>query len=328
MSLWGAIKKTVSKTVKSVKKIGKLAVPGPVGIVKNVLDGQRIDKAVLTDFKDRLKAIREVAPYAQAVTSMVPGIGTGVAGAIAASAALAAGKRIDAALIAGVEGSLPVAARVGLKAGLQLAAGKNVLKATLEGVRAGLPEGARRGFDVGIALANGRKIQDIAIQQAAGGAKAFLGTVPKIGSIFKVDIPSSKGLTAAAKIVSAVNGKDMAKAKFAASLVARTASAAKLGDPQAISGLAALTKAKNIMSPPRLTKRGSPPRLDRVHKAVVTTAATSKPITGVLFSKNSQKKVIASRGKFARAKTGQYGVLTIQTNGRTFTIRDRFKKVG
>lgn len=72
-----------------------------------VLDGQRIDRAAVANLRDQITAVREVAPYAQTVVSMIPGIGQGASAAIGAGLALAQGMPITEAIKAGVRGALP-----------------------------------------------------------------------------------------------------------------------------------------------------------------------------------------------------------------------------
>jgi hypothetical protein len=134
----------------------------PFGMVEHVLKGERIDHALVNTFKDKVKAVRDIAPYAQTVVSFVPGLGTGVAGAIAGAAAIAEGKPISAAMIAAVKGSVPGGAlgQTAFDIGTKLATGGNLVKASLEAARARLPEAARPAFDIGLAVAQGKKLQD------------------------------------------------------------------------------------------------------------------------------------------------------------------------
>jgi len=60
-----------------------------------VIDGKRIDQAVLDDIKHQVRSFQQVAPYAQMVISVVPGIGPGVSAALSAGLALAEGQSID-----------------------------------------------------------------------------------------------------------------------------------------------------------------------------------------------------------------------------------------
>ena len=104
---------------------------GPFTFADAIVEGERIDRALIADFRDKITAIREIAPYAQTVISFIPGIGQGVSAAIGASLALAQGKPLDEALVAGIEDALPGAPLSGAAFRLTLAAasGDNVLVA-------------------------------------------------------------------------------------------------------------------------------------------------------------------------------------------------------
>jgi len=175
-----------------------------VNVVTNIADGVRLDKVISRSLEDQVRAARDVAPYVQAVISLVPGIGTGISAAIAGGLALAQGKRIDQALMDAAVGALPggvlvqSAARAGIaaargqpidevalqalpvsdqqrelvRASLQLAQdvaqGKPVANSLLEAADsglAGLPPEIRQAVQVGTALAHGENLQNIAISQ-------------------------------------------------------------------------------------------------------------------------------------------------------------------
>ena len=67
------------------------------GVVSKAMDG----------LKTELKIIKDIAPFAQMVISMVPGIGTGISAAIGGCIALAEGQSLADALVAGIKGALP-----------------------------------------------------------------------------------------------------------------------------------------------------------------------------------------------------------------------------
>lgn len=84
------------------------AATGPANMLVDVaIKGKRIDKAVMGQLHEQVKDIKAVAPYAQMVVSMVPGVGTGVSAALGAGMALANGQPIDKALMAGAIEALP-----------------------------------------------------------------------------------------------------------------------------------------------------------------------------------------------------------------------------
>jgi hypothetical protein len=146
--------------------------------------------------KTDIKNARTVAPYAQAVVSLVPGVGSGAAGIIGAASALADGKPIDAAIVAGVRGAVPggpagqalfdvgVAvmqgkkptdamleaiplppeqkqiAIAGLKAAKDIAEGKKVDEAIVNRGMSALPENIRKGAQIGMTLSHAKNLQD------------------------------------------------------------------------------------------------------------------------------------------------------------------------
>lgn len=84
------------------------ATTAPLNMAVDVaVKGKRIDKAVMSQIHDHVKDIKTVAPYAQMVVSLVPGVGTGVSAALGAGLALANGQPIDKALMAGAIEALP-----------------------------------------------------------------------------------------------------------------------------------------------------------------------------------------------------------------------------
>jgi hypothetical protein len=72
-----------------------------------LVEGKRIDKVALGAIKTAVKDFHEVAPYAQMVISLVPGVGPGVSAAIGCGLALADGQPLSQALMTGVEDALP-----------------------------------------------------------------------------------------------------------------------------------------------------------------------------------------------------------------------------
>jgi hypothetical protein len=69
--------------------------------------GGRIDKVILGQLKEQLKEVQQLAPYAEMVVSLVPGVGQGIGAAIAAGVALSEGQPISEALRAGLIGAMP-----------------------------------------------------------------------------------------------------------------------------------------------------------------------------------------------------------------------------
>jgi len=181
--------RVVNKTVNTIKRA-----TGPIGAVTDfawrmspagqaitwgqrgfnavsaVARGERIDRVLrkaaqagISDVKERLKFAEMVAPF-------VPGIGTGVAAALGAANALAAGKPITEAMISAARSSIPGGkfAQVGFDMAVNVARGKNFSQAALDAARAQIPGGraAQAAFDAGLALAQGKKLQQAAFAAA------------------------------------------------------------------------------------------------------------------------------------------------------------------
>ncbi len=76
-------------------------------VVAIAVDGKRIDQVVLNQLKDALKGFKEVAPYAQMVVSIVPGVGPLASAGLSAGLALVEGQPIKDVLKAGLIGAMP-----------------------------------------------------------------------------------------------------------------------------------------------------------------------------------------------------------------------------
>ena len=171
-----AIVKVATAPIHLIEKIPVIGKPfhavmdvAGVHLADRIASGERLDHALLNNFKDTLHGIHDLAPYASTVVSFVPGIGTGFAAAIAAGAALAEGRSITDAAVAAVKGALPGGqlASTGFDAAWKIAHGANVSKVALEAARANLPPAAQKAFDVGLAVATGKSLQN-AIVAALG----------------------------------------------------------------------------------------------------------------------------------------------------------------
>ena len=113
---WKGIDRTVNSIGDAVKKIpvvGPLfhgvlgAAAEPFALSESILKGERVDHAFVDSFKRQIGQVREVAPYAQAVISFIPGVGTAASMAIGAGLAIAAGRPIDEVAVAAVSSALP-----------------------------------------------------------------------------------------------------------------------------------------------------------------------------------------------------------------------------
>jgi len=147
---------------------------GPAAIAidagSRIARGQSLGAALKGAVGGQIDALRNQLKLAEMVAPFVPGIGTGVAAALGAANALAAGRPITEALLASARSALPggAVAQSAFDVALNLAKGKNITQAALEAVRDRLPGGpaARAAFDGAVALAKGKRLQDAAFAAA------------------------------------------------------------------------------------------------------------------------------------------------------------------
>jgi hypothetical protein len=174
------------------------AAAGPFRLADALTHGARIDRAVLGNLKEQLNAARTLAPYAQTVVSMVPGVGSGVAGAIAAGSALAQGRPISEAAIAAVRGAIPggALAQGAFDLAHKIVKGEKVTGAILAAARNQLPAEARVAFDTGLALANGKKMQDVMVKAVVNLTPEGMVPFAKIGSALTSLAPKMSALRA------------------------------------------------------------------------------------------------------------------------------------
>lgn len=174
------------------------AAAAPITTVAHLAEGQPLGQAALDNFKSQIGAIKAVGPYAATVISFIPGIGTGVAAALAAGTALAEGKPIDQALEEGIRGAIPggAIAQAGFDMARKIASGENVGKAALETARAQLPAEAQKAFDVGVAVVSGKQLQQAL---AAGITSLAPDAVKQIFDIGAHVVQTTPGLSGIAK---------------------------------------------------------------------------------------------------------------------------------
>jgi hypothetical protein len=182
----GSVARTVSKVADTVGKIpvlgdiaragigaARLAL-GPTAIAidagSRLARGENLGKAFTGAVRGQFNAVRDQLKLAEMVAPFVPGIGTGVAAALGAANALAAGRPITEAVLAAARSALPGGklAQVAFDVAQNLAKGKNIGEAALAAARDQLPGGpaARAAFDGGVALAQGKRLQDAAFAAA------------------------------------------------------------------------------------------------------------------------------------------------------------------
>lgn len=166
-----------------------------------------------------LSVVKSAAPFIQLGLSFIPGIGTAASAALGAAVALAEGRGITDALIAGAKGACPggpyvatafehAVALVGdLAEGQSLAdaAGREAIEAGRdEAVNAG-GQAAAIAYDTALALAQGKRIQDAGLTAVEAVARGYLPDTPESRAALQVTHGALRGedtiatLTGAAK---------------------------------------------------------------------------------------------------------------------------------
>jgi hypothetical protein len=199
----------VGKPLSSVVNIAN----APLRLADSIAQGNRLDKAVIGNIKSQIKDVKEVAPYAQMVITIVPGVGTIAGGAIGAGIALASGQPIDEALIKGVKGALPGGviaasifdasqavlsgkplAQIGIAAlpidsaqkkaleqtmsyAKDIASGKKISEVALNAVQKNLPADIKKAASIGLAIAQAASVQQKMIQNVTPAVLNQLSTM-------------------------------------------------------------------------------------------------------------------------------------------------------
>jgi hypothetical protein len=206
-----------------------LAIDAGVRVAK----GENVGAALKHAVGGQIGAVRDQLKLAEMVAPFVPGIGSGVAAALGAANALAAGKPITEAILAAARSSLPggAVAQAAFDVALNLAKGQNIADAALAAARDRLPGGpaARAAFDAAVALGKGKRLQDVAF--AAAG---------------KLLPPSPYATDALSFVQRVANGQNIQHA--ALSVVGRSA-LRKLGNYPAIPNLPGPAAMRNLPGP-------------------------------------------------------------------------------
>ncbi len=152
-----------------VKNIGQIYA-SPLKLVSDIATGKNVLNSLSDTVKRDLASAQEIAPYAQAVLSVVPGVGAGVNAALAAGSALAHGQNITDALVQGVKSMVPGGplAQQALETAYNVAKGQSLTDAAASALRSQLPPGpAQMAFDTGLALAHGQSLQQALIEHGS-----------------------------------------------------------------------------------------------------------------------------------------------------------------
>lgn len=256
-----AVKKTIKKIpiLGSVYSAAEALAMLPASAASQLLQGKRIDKIAIGQFKNAIKNVKTLAPYVQTVISFVPGVGTGLSAGIGGALALAEGQSISQALIAGVKSSIPggplaqaafsVATDVmqgkpidqialnalpigqqqkdllrrGLAAAKDLAAGKRVDQVLLDQGIKMLPPAMQKAVQIGTAIGHAKNLQG-ALGAAANGAAQLAGDYAK-------GIPAAKAFKAGVRSPAVMAALHKANASKGA--LTKIVQQAKQGHPQA-----------------------------------------------------------------------------------------------
>ena len=225
--------KAIAKVTAKIPVLGNIthivseAASAPANVAVSIASGERLDHVAMDALKAQLKIVKDVAPYATTVISFVPGIGSGVAAAIGAGAALAEGQSITDAIKSAVRSAIPGGPLVqaGFDVAMKVGSGENVAKAALESARGVLPPAAQKAFDIGLAVASGEKIQTALakgllslagtqLQAVLGAGADAIAKTPGLSDALKtVEAgPASEGFHLAAGLLShaGINEKSLA----------------------------------------------------------------------------------------------------------------------
>src|SRR5512142_2709832 len=160
----------------------------PTHAVSQLVEGKRIDHIALDQFKSALGSVRAIAPYAQTVVSVVPGIGQGISAGLGGALALAQGQSINEAMLTAIKDAIPggpvaqaafavasgalqgkpidqialnalpidteakKALAVGLRSAKALASGQNVSHVAIDAALHQLPQEVQKAVQIGVAV--------------------------------------------------------------------------------------------------------------------------------------------------------------------------------
>ncbi len=233
----GKAVKTAGKAAGSVPVVGdglKAVVDitlDPIALTADIASGGRIDRVALRSLKRNINGAKAIAPYAASVISFVPGVGTGVAGAISAGAALAEGKSIDKAMVEGIKGAVPggkVAQSV-YDVSQAVIAGKTIEQVGV----AALPITSQQkqllssALKVTRAIAEGKKVDKTVINEAmrnlpsaavnaikkAGGSKQLDELVKQVQSKLPKEVKKAVQIGMAVGVAQTIQAKERQRAK-------------------------------------------------------------------------------------------------------------------
>jgi len=170
-----------------------VALTGPFRVTDGIVEGKRIDKVVMGELKAGLNVAHEVAPYAQTVLSLAPGVGSGLSGAIGAALAIADGRPITDALKQGLKDAAPggPAGRAIMSVATGVMSGKGIDQIALDAIP--IPDAQKqalaKALEITKAVASGERIDKVALAQAKGVIETVAKQVgPDVAKSLKVGI--------------------------------------------------------------------------------------------------------------------------------------------
>lgn len=213
----------------------------PAALAESLAKGQRIDKALVSNFKDQVKDIKTIAPYAAQVVTFVPGVGQGVGAAMAAATALANGQPLSAAVLSGIKGAVPGGqlAQSAFGAVQAVAQGKSLDQVAIGALPIDDQQKAalKTALSVASKIGKGQKVDAIVMEEAM---KRLPPDVQKavhvglaVGHAANIQKKSHVAAKKVVKVLEGVNSKNPTQRKAALKAVAVTQAKAEKGDAKA-----------------------------------------------------------------------------------------------
>jgi len=238
---------SIKKALKKVPVVGSplAAVYGvavaPAALAESIAKGQRIDKALVANFKDQVADIKTIAPYAAQVVTFVPGVGQGVGAAMAAATALANGQPLSSAVLSGIKGAIPGGqlAQSAFGAVQAVAQGKSLDQVALSSLP--LPDAQKAALKTALSVASkigkGERVDaivfDTALKQLPPDVQKAVTIGVSVGHAANIQKKSHVAAKKVVKVLNGVNSKNPAQRKAALKAVAVTQAKAEKGDPKA-----------------------------------------------------------------------------------------------
>jgi hypothetical protein len=238
---------SIKNAIKKVPVVGSplAAVYGvavaPAALAESIAKGQRVDRALVANFKDQVKDIKTLAPYAAQVVTFVPGVGQGVGAAMAAATALANGQPLSAAVLSGIKGAIPGGqlAQGAFGAVQAVAQGKSLDQVALSSLP--LPDAQKQALKTALSVASkigkGERVDaivlDTALKQLPPDVQKAVHVGLAVGHAANIQKKSHVAAKKVVKVLNGVNSKNPAERAAALKAVKLTQAKAEKGDPKA-----------------------------------------------------------------------------------------------